>query len=513
MSQDQNWQPPGQDPETQQDWPQGPQTPPPGWAPQAQGQDQPNPPGWGQPQQPAQGQQGWDQQNQPTGWAPQTPLQQPQGGQNPPQGWSPGPQTPPPGWAPQTPQTPPPGWAPQGPQTPPPGAWQPPGQHYGPQPPGYLPQGQFAQPGRKNKGAVIAVAIAGVAVLALVAAVVFVAFSGDEKTPVKIVPPQDKSAAAATTLKTVPGLHYVGTFESGGDTIQADVSITRSGSVAGQLTIDGDQVELMVVDGGTYVKAPRSYWRKQSDVGEAGSAGYADRWAKAPAALSGFDLRGKLLPSQLGDGVSKAQPLVPPTGQPTAEAIAGTQAIGFEGTDYQYYVSDAAPYKLVKIKGGGAQTFDLDVTELTAAQMGDVFTQLKDKVKNGLSGAPDPTARVVFQGKFLAKSCNPNGCTIESTYRNTGSSNALVIYEVVLTKGGKAGGPRLGTCKAGAKSIKPGTSVKISCRVTDKAWQNWVKSIRGKSSYWVDPSITVQAVDGAKVDDLIGKLDQEQQGA
>ncbi|WP_460363481.1 hypothetical protein, partial [Actinocorallia lasiicapitis] len=413
------------------------------------------------------------------------------------------------------PQTPPPGWAPQGPQTPAPGWVSPQQQQQWGQPGAY--PGQFGQqqPPKRNKGVLAAVGAAGVAVLVLLGAVAYVTLKDDGPEKAAIVPPEQKSSAAATTLQSVPGLHYAGSFDAGGSTIQADLSVTRSGSATGTLTIDGDTVELMVIDGVPYIKAPRSYWRKQTGIGEVSAPAYSDRWSKAPSSLAGFDLRTKLTPANLGTGLGKAIPLVPPSGAPTAEPVDGDQAVSFEGDDYQFYVSDSAPYHLVKIKGGASQGVDLSVTELTLPQTTDVFTQLKEKAKSGLAGSLDPDARVNLVGKPASKGCKESSCTFTMKLRNSGAEGVTANVFFTITDGKRAGGKKITECRSTGQSLKSGATVTVSCRTSGGGWTKWAKNIKpgARAWYWTDVRFTVEAVTGKKVTDLVSKLDQEQQGA
>ena len=446
------------------------------------------------------------------GWEPPTPPGQ-------------GPQTPQPNWS-QPPQGPapqgsfPPGHSPQGAWTPPP--FQPQGQHqappgqypqYGP-PPGYggpqVPPG--GQPPRKGKGALIAVLSASVALVLVLAVVLIVVIGRDgEDEKARALSPKEKSAQAVTKLNSLPGLHYTGTYDASGSSVQADLSVTRAGTASGSLTVGGEVIDIMLLDGDLYVKAPISYWRNQSEVGEESINDFADKWAKAPSSLRSFDIRRLLVPAALGQALQQAQPLVPPSGAPTASTVSGRQAIAFEGLEAQYYVSDAAPYQLVKIKSGGAQTFDFDVTEITADSLGTLYTELKDKVKNGLAGALDPASKIRLTAAASNSGCSSSGCTIKRKVSNDGPT-ASVTYVAKIWKD-KDGKNELGSCTR-SLSVRGGSTT-LECRVTSGGWKSWVRALKPGSNnrYYFNSWIRVESVSKSKADSLIGKLEAEQQGA
>ncbi|MEO3785691.1 hypothetical protein ABGB12_20370 [Actinocorallia sp. B10E7] len=431
------------------------------------------------------------------------------------QNWSPPVQPPP--QPPASDQGPQPNWShqpQQGGWTPPP--FQPPG---GPppfgQPPGLgqpMPPGG-PQPPKSNKGVLIAVLSASVA-LVLVLAVVLLVVAGNkgEEEKEKALTPQQKSSQAVTKLNSLPGLRYVGIYDASGTSVQADLSVTRVGTASGTLTVSGDVIDAMLLDGDLYVKAPAAFWQVQPEIGEDAVGDFAGKWAKAPGSLRSFDIRKLLVPAALGQALQQAKPLVPPSGAPTAEPVAGRRAIAFEGLEAQYYVSDDAPYQLVKIKAGGSQAFDFDVTELTADSIGTLYTELKDKVRNGLAGALDPAAEIKAAATATRSDCDARGCTIKRKFDNTGPT-ATVTYVARIWRD-KAGDKELGECTK-AQSLRAGSTT-LECRVTSGGWKSWVRGLKPGSTnnpFYFNAWLKVESVSKSKAEALIGKLEAEQQGA
>ena len=425
----------------------------------------------------------------------------PQGPQGPPA--HPGPQTPQPNWSqPQQGGWTPPPFQPQGG---PPPFGQPPG--FGqPMPPG------GPRPPKSGKGPLIAVLGAAVALVLVLAVVLLIVADGKGDDKAKALTPQQKSAQVVTQLNSLSGLRYTGTYDASGTSVQADLSVTRAGTASGTLTVSGDVVDAMLLDGDLYVKAPAAFWRNQPEVGEDALGDFADKWAKAPSSLRSFDIRRLLVPAALGQALQQAKPLVPPSGAPTAEPVAGTRAIAFEGLEAQYYVSDTAPYRLVKIKAGGAQVFDFDVAELTSDSAGALYTELKDKVRNGLAGALDPVAKIKPTSTASNSNCSASGCTVRRKISNTGPT-ATVTYVARIWRD-KGGGRTLGECTK-TQSVRAGSST-LECRVTSGGWKSWVRNLKPGSTnnrYYFNSWLRVESVSKSKADTLIGKLEAEQQGA
>lgn len=412
----------------------------------------------------------------------------------------------------QGPHTPQPNWSQpqQGGWTPPPFQPQP---QFGPPPPGYgphVPPG--TQPPKTNKGVLIAVLSASVALILVLAVVLIVVAGNKGGGGGTALTPKQKSAQAATKLNSVPALRYTGTYDSSGTSVQADLSVTRAGTAAGTLTANGSSIDVMLLDGDLYVKAPASYWRDQSEVGADAVGDFADKWAKAPSSLRSFDIRRLLVPSALGQALQQAQPLVPPSGAPAAEVVSGRRALVFEGSEGQYYVSDDKPFQLVKVKSGGGQVFDFAVTELTADAVGTFYTELKDKVKNGLAGALDPASKITYTAAASNSSCTSSGCTIKRKVANDGPT-ATATYVAKIWKD-KAGAKELGQCSK-TLSVRAGSST-LECRVTSGGWKAWVRGLKPGSTnnrYYFNSWLRIESVSKSKADALLGKLDAEQQGA
>jgi hypothetical protein len=406
-----------------------------------------------------------------------------------------------------------------------PGAYGAPQPGYGaPQQPGYgAPQPGYGQPGgpwpptgpppprRKNNTPLIVGGIGGAVVL-LVAIVAVIGLSGgSDEDPVN--PPTAASgnnAAAragqvAQSLAAVPALRYSGTFSSAGDEYQAQLAVTKAGSASGTVTVDGAKADLVSVDGNTYLKAPRNFWRSTGGA-TANPEDYANRWSKAPDSALSLDFKKVLASGSVIQALQQAR-----SGASAPQDVNGTPAVKVTGTDAEYYISTSEPAKLLRVVGLGSNTYEFDVTEVSTGEATTVFQQLRDKVK-GLNGARNPS--VLFRISSLKSSgCGVSSCTLKATATSLsvggdGSSVKAVMFGKI--RAGSSSGRVLGTCSDSATTgSSSGKRVNLSCTVRGGAWSSWARSTRS-GAYHYEAFAVAESNDANR---LLSTVDQEQQGA
>ncbi|GAB2819640.1 hypothetical protein GCM10022221_16860 [Actinocorallia aurea] len=471
-----------------------------GWQPQPQGWG--GPPGGQPPQQPPDGQGGFP------GQAPQQGgPQDPQGQPGTPPPWTPPPFQQAPGQYPPGGQFPPGGQYPQGgfPQgVPPQGGQFPPGAPYGGFPgPGQ--PGGYPQPPRTGRKPLVAL-FAAIGAVIVVLAVVAIAVWPDGEEPARALTTPEKGAAAATHLGEVRALHFTGDFTSDSTPVTADFTVTHAGTAAGTLTVYGQAMDMMLLDGDMYVKAPNSFWVTQPEAGEQIAPDYADKWAKAPKSLRGFDVRAFLVPGALGQSLKQAAPTVVPTGQPTAQTVNGVSTLAFEGGNAQYLVTDKAPHRLTQVKTGGDDSFSFTVSEVDSAALGTLYDDLAGKVKDDLVGALDPYSPIGRDGLSTAKDCTDTKCDVAQTFVNDGAAAWVKYHAEVSTD--KAGTKLIGECTRSVKIAKGKTTLK--CSVVGAAWKKWVRSLDGGSGdFYSYGWVQVESVSGARAATIISELEKE----
>jgi hypothetical protein len=378
-------------------------------------------------------------------------------------------------------------------------------------PPNYAPPP--AQGSDKRPLIIISVG-AGVIAL-LVAAVAVIGLSGGDGKGGKTNPPSVAASNAAAAgasraaqgLGSVPALRYNGTFSSGGDDFQAQLSVTKGGSATGTIAVGGDKADLVSVDGNTYLKAPKAFWRDQGGV-TTNPEDFAGRWAKAPDSAINLDIKNVLAAGSIIRGLQGVSSYQPAGG---TENINGTPAIKVTGADAEYYISTANPPKLMRIVGTGTDTYRFDVAEVATTEVTALFQQLRAQV-TALSGARDPSVRFLPAAKIKASNCGVSSCTMKLTVTTLsvggGGSNVRAIMLGKITAGGKTG-RTLGTCSDSA-TTSSGKKVSLSCTVRGGAWSSWVRGIRGSASYYVQARTVAESRDAGN---LLSIVDREQQGA
>jgi hypothetical protein len=341
----------------------------------------------------------------------------------------------------------------------------------------------------KDKRRLIMISIGGGVVALLVLVVAVIGMTGGDKKDTTDPPTVAASntgaagaAKAAQSLGAVPALRYNGTFSSGGDDLQAQLSVTKGGSAVGTITVGGAKADLVSVDGNTYLKAPKAFWRDQGGV-TTNPEDFAGRWAKAPDSAFNLDIKNVLAGGAIVRGLQGVGSSQPAGG---TENINGTPAIKVAGADAEYYISSANPPKLLRVVGTGTDAYSLDVAEVATTEVSTLFQQLRDQV-GALDGARDPSVRFLPTTKIKSSNCGVSSCTMKLTVTtlavggsSSSSSSIRAIMLGKITAGGRTG-RTLGTCSDSA-TTSSGKRLNLSCTVRGGTWSSWVRGIRGSAS-------------------------------
>jgi hypothetical protein len=315
-----------------------------------------------------------------------------------------------------------------------------------------------------------------------------------------------QAGKAAQNLSAVRALRYNGSFSSSGSTMQAQLSVTKAGSGSGSITVAGDKADVVVVEGTTYLKAGKTFWRSHGGV-TTNPEDYAAKWSRASSSTLDLDIKDVLAPSTI---VQRLQAV----GQglaADAEAVNGTPAVKVTTADGEYYISKSQPHKLLRIKSTGTETYQFDVTEVSAADTITLFTDLQAKVTK-LTGALDPGVRFLPSGSLKFSNCGSSGCTLKYTVTslslNSGSVRAVLKATI------RGSGRDLGSC-TDTRSVSSSKKLNLSCTVTSGGWKSWVRWARstpGSHRYEARARVIAEAVSAGDVSGLLAKLRQEQQG-
>jgi hypothetical protein len=156
---------------------------------------------------------------------------------------------------------------------------------------------------------------------------------------------------AMLTLSAASAVHYRGSFDDQGDTVGLDATVTSAGEATGALTTGGHRIELLVLQGVTYLRAPEAFWTSGGGSSNGVTRRYAANWVRVPATVFGLDVGTVLAPGALA---RSQRPVLPGIAAghvgDLPRATAGgvrTVRIDAQGTDYQ--VSADQPYRLLRL--------------------------------------------------------------------------------------------------------------------------------------------------------------------
>ncbi|MFI0452175.1 hypothetical protein [Actinomadura sp. 6N118] len=348
----------------------------------------------------------------------------------------------------------------------------------------------------------------GLAVLLLVvAAIAYVVFSGEDgstgETRGKGSIAVKWSEQAAQQLRAAPGLQYDGTLSADGQPVQVRLRVTRAGSASGSLTVGGQRADLVSVDGRTFVKASVAFWRSYG--GESSHPeNYAGRWSKAPATLFRLNVADVLGAGAIADLLART------TAQPARETIGGTAAYRLRTQRADYFVTEAAPHRLLRVHPAGPGDPRLSATALAAT--GPLLAELRPRVA-ALGGAADPGLRF-RPGKLTFSNCEDNmsGCTVRVPASLTSPDGAVPAdARAALRATIVAEGRRLGSC-TGSGPVPDNRELVLRCTVGGRAWRAWMSRVRdtpGAHPYGATARVVGEAVASADVAGLLRKIDRE----
>ncbi|MBC6469079.1 hypothetical protein [Actinomadura alba] len=316
-----------------------------------------------------------------------------------------------------------------------------------------------------------------------------------------------QAGKAAQRLSAVRALRYTGSFSSNGISMQARLTVTRAGSGSGTITVGGDTADVIVVDGTTFLKAGRSFWRSHGGV-TTNPEDYAGRWSRAATSTLDLDVKDVLASGTITQRLRAAGQS--PVGN--AEAINGTPSVKVTTADGEYQISRAQPHKLLRVKSTGTDTYQFDVAEVSATETAALFTDLQQKVTR-LTDALDPGIRFPRAGDLKFSNCGSSGCTVKYSVTSlaVNDDNVRAVLKATI----RANGRDLGSC-TNRRSVGSSRTFDLSCTVTSSGWKSWVRWARstpGSHSYQARARVVAESVSAGDVNGLLAKLRQEQQSA
>ncbi|WP_410648884.1 SON protein [Amycolatopsis sp. cmx-4-54] len=267
-----------------------------------------------------------------------------------------------------------------------------------------------------------------------------------------------------------------------GGMIKTDVKTTASGEVSGTMSFQGKKMEILVVGGKVYFKAPDGMLPgARGDSSEAEDL--KDRWITGEEALFGPALQQFESPEKLAARLREALERAEEIPGDQNETVRDVPALKASTPAGDLYVSKEAPHRLlrysVKLPGGipsmpgaesqppmpsGAGLGESDVDALTPDETLAVYDDLMANTKK-LSGAVDTSVRFDMDGAATVE-CGASGCTVTANVSNSASasSGGKVTGQVnaTMTANVTIGGRSAGTCRSTA-TLPLNGSASISC--------------------------------------------------
>ncbi|GLY78772.1 hypothetical protein [Actinoallomurus iriomotensis] len=381
------------------------------------------------------------------------------------------------------------GPGPGGPGGPPP--WGGPAQPYGFGPP--------PAPAKKGGAGVFLAIGAGVLALIVIVVVVVAVSKGSGDDPKKT---SGKAAAeAGRALGSAGGAIYTGTY--GGN--QATFKVTKAGSARGTYNSHGSPVSRVDVGGATYIKADSSYWSAEGQSSTESDKA-ANKWAKSPDSATDLKLA-DFSPAKLSQVLQQAgndpQAVNTPAGS--------TPAIKMTVGESTYYISKKSPHRLLRIEGtAGSDSYALDVQALQGSEMSTVFSELRGDVQD-LKDVYDPSITTLPMGKIQFGSCTESGCTVHGSVMPSSTGTSTASVHITMNAKFWGDGPTVSTCK-GTGTTTPSHETTITCRTSGSAWTSWYRSHNGRFTIHASSTFDATVNSSSDVNELLTKLQQEQQG-
>ncbi|MFD5246768.1 SON protein [Amycolatopsis sp. NPDC058340] len=341
----------------------------------------------------------------------------------------------------------------------------PPGGAQWPPPQGWVPQPVPAPPVRKPRWPLFA-GIAGLVVVLLAGLTTWLLWpSKGGREPFE---------QALAGLSSAPAVRN--STSAVGGMIETDVKTTAYGETSGTMSFQGKKIEILVVGGKVFFKAPDGLLPgARADSAEAEDL--KDRWITGEDALFGPVLQQFESPEKLATRLREALERAAEITE--GQSVRDVPALKASTPAGDLYVSKEAPHRLLRysvkmpsVPGmesqprmpAGAGLGESDVDALSPAETVAVYENLMANTQK-LSGAVDTGVRFDLDGAATV-ACGASGCTVTANVSNSASANSggKVTGQVnaTMTANVTIGGRSAGSCRNTA-TLPLNGSASISC--------------------------------------------------
>lgn len=333
-----------------------------------------------------------------------------------------------------------------------------------PPPQGWVPQPVPAPPVRKPRWPLFA-GIAGLVVVLLAGLTTWLLWPSNAG--------REPFEQALAGLSSAPAVRN--STSAVGGMIETDVKTTAYGETSGTMSFQGKKIEILVVGGKVFFKAPDGMLPGASAES---SEELKDRWITGEDELFGpvlqqFESPEKLA-ARLREALERADEI---TEGPNIRDVPALKASTPAG---DLYVSKEAPHRLlrysVKMPGGmpslpgagsrppsGAGLGDSDVDALSPQETDAVYEELTSNTKK-LTGAVNTGVRFDMDGAATV-ACSASGCTVTANVSSSASASGGKVtgqVNATMTANVTIGGRSAGSCRNSA-TLPMNGSGSISC--------------------------------------------------
>ncbi|MEU9691054.1 SON protein [Amycolatopsis japonica] len=335
-----------------------------------------------------------------------------------------------------------------------------------PPPQGWVPQPVPAPPVRKPRWPLFA-GIAGLVVVLLAGLTTWLLWPSNAG--------REPFEQALAGLSSAPAVRN--STSAVGGMIETDVKTTAYGETSGTMSFQGKKIEILVVGGKVFFKAPDGMLPGASAES---AEELKDRWITGEDELFGpvlqqFESPEKLA-TRLREALERADEI---TEGPNIRDVPALKASTPAG---DLYVSKEAPHRLlrysVKMPGGmpslpgagsrpqlppGAGLGDSDVDALSPQETDAVYEELTSNTKK-LTGAVDTGVRFDMDGAATV-ACSASGCTVTANVSSSASASGGKVtgqVNATMTANVTIGGRSAGSCRNSA-TLPMNGSGSISC--------------------------------------------------
>ncbi|SFJ39719.1 SON protein [Amycolatopsis regifaucium] len=303
-------------------------------------------------------------------------------------------------------------------------------------PQGWVPRPAPAPPARKPRRWLLFGGIAGVVVVLVAGLVTWLLWPSKAG--------REPFEQALAGLASAPAVRN--STSAVGGMIKTDVKTTAFGETSGTISFQGRNIEILVVGGKVYFKAPDGML-PGSQADPSATEDLKDRWITGEEALFGPVLQQFEAPEKLAARLREAFERAGEIDGDQNETVRDVPAIKASTPAGDLYVSKEAPHRLlrysVKVPGGmpslpklptmpgpesrpqlpsGTGMGESDVDALSPQETDAVYEDLLSNTKK-LSGAVDTGVRFDMDGAATV-ACGTSGCTVTANVSNSASANS-----------------------------------------------------------------------------------------